>query len=493
MQRNRTSQRVGFGFAALLAVVFCAQAPFSALAADPTPQAANFVETKSAGSVDVTVYGNSFAQVEETRQVALQAGRNRIQLNGIAAQYRPDSLRVVGVSGPGKWTYKTATYQSANLTWEQILTDSVGEKITATIGSGANAKDVTGTLLSVNGGGIVLQGDDGKTYLTTGAGVSLSKLPAGLSNTAALVVECEVSVAGTYNVNFLYETGGVVWAAKHSVTYDDVKQKLESFETTVNVINQSGTSFDNATLWLLSGNVNEARTKGGFRTASADYNSEAAVVGSSAVQSVGERKVYKISEKISLANGQSRQIPLFSAVDVPVVREYYVSADSALAAEGLVPVGVRLKLKNCKESHLGTPLPGGTVKVYQRNSDKKLQLTDNANLKEVARDEAFTLVLGSSSDIKAENKLTKSVKVPGPASTNPNVPQTEWQDNTYEVKAHNFKEKTDVEVIVEVTLPADQQNVAPLTRESATLGTAKLNVTAGKNSTVTYTLRQRRY
>ncbi|MBX9694448.1 MAG: DUF4140 domain-containing protein, partial [Cyanobacteria bacterium] len=250
MQLTSTS-RARFGFAALLAVVLCGQAPFTAFAADSTPQAANFVETKSASSVDVTVYGNSFAQVEETRQVALQAGRNRIQLNGIAAQYRQDSLRVIGVTGPGKFTYKTATYQNANLTWEQILADSVGTKIAATVGSGTNAKDVTGTLLSINGGQVVLQGDDGKTYLTGTTGISLSKLPAGLSNSASLIVEADVSVAGTYSLNFLYETGGMTWTAKHSVIYDDANQKLESFESTVNVINQSGTSFDNATLWLL--------------------------------------------------------------------------------------------------------------------------------------------------------------------------------------------------------------------------------------------------
>ena len=491
MHTNHCTRLVRFGAAALLAVFALNFQTSSVFAAD---QDAHAVETNKAVTVDVTVYGNSFAQIEETRQVELKAGRNRIQLNGIAAQYRQDTLRVISAQGPGKFTYKSATYQGANLNWEQILSRSVGQQVAATVGYGENASTINAKLIAVNGSQLVLQDAAGKTYLTGSSSVTLSSLPDGLSNTASLVVEAVVETDGFYALNFLYETSGMTWSTQHSVIYDDEKQSLESFSSNVNIVNNSGTTFEDATLWLLSGDINDGnRSRGGPMRLSvaASYESQSADTASGA-ESVGERKVYRIAEKISLGQGQSRQIPLFTGTSVPVKREYFVNTQNLVnygqPSNGFEPVSVRLKLKNCQESHLGTPLPAGVVKVYQRNSESKLQLTGATQVKELAVDEPFALVIGTSSEVKADMKMTKAVDA-GLTSGRSNEPQ--YQDRTFEVTAHNFKKSTDVEVIVETTVPAEQQNVAPLTRETATSATGTISVAAGKDASLTFTLHVR--
>lgn len=484
------------GLAAAFAAFVLTSAPATVFAAEKAaaPQAlgSTFVEAAKSNAVDVTVYGSSFAQIEETRTIKLSAGRNRIQLNGIASQYRPDSLRVLDVKGTGTFSYKSAIYQPANLTSERILADSVGQALKATVGTGHLSRQVNGTLVAVNGGQLVIKGDDGNTYLATTNDVVLAAMPAGLSNTASLIVEADVTTAGDYQLHFLYETGGMTWSSKHSLVYDDGKQKLDSFETTVNVINESGTSFENATLWLLSGDVPASVQKGiSLRAASYDAAPESANV-----QSVGERKVYRIPGTVSLKDGQSRQIPLFSGSNVEVVREFYLPAESPYyyrgdAAGGMTPVSVRLRIKNCSEHNLGMPLPAGAVKVYQRNNEDRLQLTASTQVKELATDEIFELAIGTSSDIKAERTMTKAVNVAGQQPPNPNMIQ-EFQDQTFDVKVHNFKDKKAVDVVVEVSVPQDQKNIAaPLTRKSATLATGTVHVESGKESTLSYTLRVR--
>src|SRR5262249_4029650 len=149
-------------------------------------------------------------------------------------QYLPDSLRVINAKGPGSFTYRSATYQPADLTSEKILANSVGQKLTVTVGAAHLSRQVNGTLQAVNGGQLIIKGDDGNTYLTSSSDVVLSALPAGLSNTASLVVEMDVTTGGDYELHFLYETGGMTWSSKHSLVYDDAAQKLESFESTVN-------------------------------------------------------------------------------------------------------------------------------------------------------------------------------------------------------------------------------------------------------------------
>ncbi len=57
------------------------------------------------------------------------------------------------------------------------------------------------------------------------------------------------------------------------------------------------------------------------------------------------------------------------------------------------------------------PLPAGIVKVYQRNSENKLQLTASSDIKELAVDETFEIGIGTSSDVKAERTLVKSNRI----------------------------------------------------------------------------------
>ena len=308
-------------------------------------------------------------------------------------------------------------------------------------------------------------------------------------------MEAEVTTAGAYEINFLYETEGLNWSAKHSIVYDEETRKIGSFETTVNVVNQSGTTFNNANLWLLAGAVRE---HGSALKASGYARREAALTADSAtVESVGERKVYRVPGRVNVGDGQSRQIPLFTGNNVPVVHEYFMSASSHYGAStGLVPVNARLRLKNCLADNLGTPLPAGIVKVYQRNSEHKLQLTASSQVKELAIDETFEIGIGTSSDVKAERTLVKSNRIAPTTQgtrTTPGQQAPEWENQEFSVKVHNFKEKKAVDVIIEVDVPADQDDVQPLTRTSATEASGTVHVEAGKDAMLNYTLRVRVY
>jgi hypothetical protein len=486
-------KRFGLSLAAV-AALFCASPSLTFAQADEQQLAI----TQAASSVDVTVYGEGFGQVEELRQVKLTAGKNRIQLNGIAAKYRQDSLSIINTSGPGEFKFKSATYQPANLTAERVLELSVGKQVTATVGSGASARQVTGTLVSVRGGQVIITAGD-TTHVASSGDIQLGKLAEGLSNSASLVIEADVTTAGTYTLNYLYETDGLGWNAKHTLVYNEDKKIVESFRTTVNVVNGSGTSFDNANLWLLSGSVRQAPGGGRFRAAAAEYAAAPMAADSAAVESVGERKVFRIPGKVSIGDGQSRQLPLYTGSNVVVEHEYYVPAAQYYGepSNGFTSVNVRLKLKNCAEHNLGTPLPGGAVKVLQRNSEGKLQLTANASIREVAKDELFEIGIGTSSDVKFERVLARANAVapqPNPIRVRPGQPQPvapEYQDQDFEVKIHNFKDKKAVDVLVEVAVPAEQDNLAPLTRKSATTATATVHVEAGKEQSLKYTLRIR--
>lgn len=494
--------------------LFAVAAAFAALlglnatsfAADPAPTASELVVSEPAAQSDVTVYGNQFAQVQETRKITLKAGANRIQLNGIAANYRPASLRLVGATGAGQLKYKSATYQAANLTTDRLLLESVGKEVTAWRTTKDGLQAVTGKLLNVNGGLLALD-VSGKVELVTANNVSLSETPKGLSTSASLVVETTATADGEYTVEFFYETGGLSWSAQHSLFFDDEKSVVTGWESSVVLVNNTGTSFKNATFRLLTGKVAAADAPGrmyGARSAMAAPMSESA--DAAVVESVGDQKTYTLPNTVDLGEGQTRQVPLFSSKDVPVKQSYVVGNynSGGYYNPGKQQATVRLTVNNCEAHNLGKALPGGIVKVYQANSGKKQQLAGSVRIGDKAQDEIFDLDIATSSDVKWEAKLAKQEAVAGAAQPAPAVgggvrpvrvaPQQNgneavFEDHTYEITVFNFKRNKDVEVKVEISVPGKQDLAPEWKKPSADRAETTITVKKSDKTTVTYTIR----
>ena len=494
-QTSRKSRLFSFLLTPILAFAMLASPGMlgqQAMAAEAAP----LIQSGAGKGANITIYGNGFAQIEESRTVDLKAGMNRIQLDGISTQYVPDSLRIVTVDGTGKFTYKSSTYQSANMNRGTILKKSIGETVLVYIDTAAGLQALEGTLLSVSGGQMVVSNPtNGETMLTNSANVALKKMPEGLSNSASLVVEANVDVAGSYEMKFFYESRGMGWSAKHSLIYNEKAAQIDDFQTTFNVVNGTGTSFEDANLWLLSGDVPLNSPRLG-RTASAGYSfDQAATTESASVESVGERKVYKITGMVDLIEGQ-RQIPFLLAKNVPVEKEFVLnSSDYRFQnSQTLIPVNARLNLKNCVENHLGVPLPAASVKVFQANSDGVLQATASAAVKEIAVDEEFSVALGTSSDVKASVKMKSATEVKMASNA---IPQGQynrppkWQDQEWQIKVHNFKTDKDVDVTVIINLPADHDDIQPFVRKSATVAETSVAVTKAAAKDLTYTKRVR--
>lgn len=443
------------------------------------------VTSQRAEHVDITIFGERGAQVEESRTVTLSPGRNRIQLNGIASKYRNDSLRIISANGPGGFTYVSATYQPATLTKEKLLQAAVGSDVA--VGSPTTGV-AHGKLVSYSGNQLVVSTPDGETAILSDTLPIVLPTQQGLSNTSSLVVEADVAKAGEYTISFLYETEGLAWQAKHSAIYDDERGAFASFESTVSLVNQSGTNFQNATVWLLTGRANTREESAGMRSyalaaASADVRSASA-------ENLGEQKVYRLPGEIDLADGQSRLVPLFSSKNVKVAREYFIpDMYYGYSGNGPVSVQTRLKVQNTDADHLGMPIPAGIVKVYQQNSAGRLQMVASAPVNHVSKNETFTMNIGTAGDIKAEAKMTVAKTLTMKVGKD----DAEFQDQTFDVTLTNYKAKGDAKVRVELSVPNAQDDVAPLIRDAANRAHADVIVPGdGGKASVQYTLRVQR-
>jgi hypothetical protein len=400
------------------------------------------VRSEKPTSVELTIYQSGDAVVHESRSVELPEGKVTIQLEGLPAQFVEDSFEISDAGGPGSFKLGPDSFQPSNLSAQTLLNKAVGQKITLIEQTAQGQIRTTGTLRFLLGNQLVLEDANGIQLLPVPQKFELESIPDGLSSTPALSLEPTTGKSGIYLLNSMYETGGLSWAPRYAVFYDEKTGTITKLRCRVKLSNQTGADFDEATLKLLAAH-NTSRSGGhrarGARMASleaapmaaaASFGGGADYADGAEVGSVGEQKIYILPDKLSIKNGETKRPYLLDARDVPVKAELYVPAAygyharSAKEDDQKLPVYVRLRLRNDADNKLGSALPAGEVAVFQPDSTGRYQKTDpQLHIGAVAKGEAFKLELTTpSSDVKASRRLVSFHQ--DPEETEPEVPVT---------------------------------------------------------------------
>lgn len=509
-----------------------------------------FVKAAAPGSLELTVYQQGgVAVVREKRTVSLVKGGSRVLLEGMPARYVPNSLRVLSAAGSGEFRTGTVSYRAANLDWQRVLTGSLNKRVCVRdFNNSGRQISIPGTLKAVLGNMLAVQRDDNQRVMLVQLNQVelLEGLPQGLSATPSLVMAPDVSAAGEYELELMYETGGFGWAALYSAYYDEQRGVLRKLDCAVSLTSTSGARHDSASVRLMTGaNHKSVGHHGGFAEAASavggGYRNAPLVDDVSAVN-VGESKCYALPGRVDLAENDSQQSMLFSASEVPVQRQYFVPAGNGYwYAAGLVEklgVNVRLTGKNCKSSRLGQSMPAGDVDLFHYDDQGVPRKTTTVSFAAVSEDEEFRLEYGPAADLKAERRLV-SVQEPqdGPVymdeppqllkplagavgagapgvgtpehaaqmrerildgSAGMHLPvlpaKHKYRVEERELTVHNYRGEA-VEVLVHESLPATAEiSVQPqgglmLTRENAVSASLKLSVPAKGKRTLTYTVK----
>lgn len=392
-------------------------------------------------SVELTVYQQGgLAVVREQRRVALMSGPNQLYLEGMPTAYELNSLTALDYKGPGVLSLGPVSYRAANLDKQRILQESVGNRVVVKeVANNGRVSSVSGTLKAVIGHELAVERHDNRRLmLVPSTQVELDSLPPGLSSTPSLMMLPTASVEGNYQVGLLYEAGGLQWSARYAAFYDEKTNKLSRFQASVSVTNGSGARFQHARVQLLAG-ANYSRRPQNYGLESMAMAAPAGgmrkqafrAASAPAVESIGEVKAYELPERVTISDGETQQVTLFLANDVPVKREYFLSAGGYYSTGNgepeKLPIYVRLRLENTLANHLGKALPAGDVSILQPDASGSQQKTFSSAMDAVAEGEAFKLEFGPSSDIKAERVLLSSrdfAEAPlKPAPTFPIKPQ----------------------------------------------------------------------
>jgi len=139
-------------------------------------------------------------------------------------------------------------------------------------------------------------------------------------------------------------------------------------------------------------------------------------------------------------------------------------------------------VRNATADGLGLPLPGGRVRIYERDASGAVQFTGETAIRHTPENEKLTLDVGAAFDLAGERRQVSSRRI--------TEREREW---SVEVKLRNRKARA-VTIVVEEPVPSDADVVSrshEFTRKDAGTLQFEIAVPAGQEAILIYTARSR--
>jgi hypothetical protein len=455
--------------------LLCAALPGSA---DPVERTSTLADRES---VNVTIYNGSLALVHDRRRVAVGAGTSRIAWRDVSANMDATSAILEDLSTPGAVSVVEQNFNFDLLQPATLLAKYVGKQVTIVHDKpipGRPARE-SATILANNDGIVVQYADRVETSLD-GSHIEFPSIPPNLRDRPTLVLDIASEKAASPDLDLSYITGGLTWQADYVGVVAPNEDRMD-LSGLVTLSNTTGTTFENAHVQLVAGNVNVPRpAEAEMRTMAM---SKSSMAGNVTQENYFEYHLYTLALPTTIADAQTKQVALLSAHNVPIRKTlevrgsdvYYSNANADLGAK--LPVGVYITFAN-KGGDLGIPLPGGLVRLYKNDSRGTSQFLGSDRIDHTPKNEDVRLHVGDSFDVTANKRQTNFTALGG----------CEFR-SSYAVRIGNAK---DVDQSIDVVEPIPGQwailaeNV-PHRKTSSSTATWTLRVPKNSSTTLTYT------
>jgi hypothetical protein len=443
-----------WGLAALLTLA-AAPAAGQSLVVSPRPEAVSVTVYRDPGrpldeAMDLQ-WLNGFALITETRTLRLPAGQSVVRFEGVAGGIEPASAIVVGLPGGVGEKNRDARLISPGALVERALGRPVHIRRTnpktgaVTEEEGVIRSGPAGIILQTRGGFEALRCSGlPETLVLPGVPEDLSALP-------TLAVTTVSPRAETVTVRLSYLARQFDWEANYLATVAADGKTLDLFAW-LTLANANDESFPEARTQAVAGEINrededgpgpetsiraiEARcwprgstsdlplvlppapavpiiSQDEFSSAGADIvvtgsrirqpnlMSMSPVTAISAEQEeLGDLKLYRIPEPVTVSAHGQKQVALLSRSKVPFERVHTVVLTAGENVNEPVNASILLRTKNVKARNLGLPLPMGTVALFEQAEGRPMLVAER-EMPDSAIGQELELDAGESPDVVA--------------------------------------------------------------------------------------------
>ncbi len=406
-------------------------------------------------AVAVTIYNENLALIKDARTISLDSGFNKLAFRGVSAKMRPETALLRSLDKNSSLTLLEQNFDFDLLTPQKLLEKYVGKAIRI-----ANMNPATGietiedaTVLSTNQGVVVRIGDRIET--NPRGRFIFDQVPTNLRDKPTLVLQLNNNVKKPQPVELSYLSAGLSWKADYVAELNSSDDKLDLLGW-VTLSNQSGTSYNNAKLQLVAGDVNQVKRE--FKKAhKVGRMAEMEMMDAAAPmseESLFEYHLYSLNRATTISDNQTKQVSLLTASQIPVSKQfllqgndyYYRSSYGDIGQK--IKIGVFVEFKNEEADGLGLPLPKGVVRVYKKDTKGNAQFVGEDRIDHTPKKEDVRLKLGDAFDVTANKKQTDFKKRSAYGKYNYAF------ESAYEIELKNAKSEP-VTVTVREPIPGD--------------------------------------
>ncbi|MGI9318088.1 MAG: DUF4139 domain-containing protein [bacterium] len=369
----------------------------------------------------VTIYNENLALVRDQRQVTLESGEVDLAIRDVSAQIRPETALLTSLDASSSLQLIEQNFDFDLLAPESLLEKYIGKSVRAVTINPANGNETveSATVLATNQG-LVLQFPFRIETQFPGR-LIFDEVPNNLRDRPTLVLKLANDNPEPQEIQLSYLTPGLSWRADYVAGLSDDETQID-LNGWVTLTNSSGTSYPDALLQLVAGDVQQVEQMIP-RMRSTAVLEMAAAPAAMDEEALFDYHLYTLQRPTTIANQQTKQVALMNATDVPVSKQYLVQGQGELfggrsSTAMKQDVGVFIELTNTEESNLGVPLPAGIVRVYKNDSAGRVQFIGEDRIDHTAKNEDIKLKLGNAFDVTVERVQTGFRKVPNTGQYN---------------------------------------------------------------------------
>ncbi|OPX55853.1 hypothetical protein SAMN02745127_01020 [Oceanospirillum multiglobuliferum] len=388
-------------------LVFALLMPFgnAALADISTPE--------QRSQLNVTLYQNGMALIQDSRTLALEAGIQTIRFQGVTPEIIADSALLVG----NDLKVLERNYSFDLISLDALLKASIGKNLTLQLngryfGNQAGPYFVSAQLLAVQGQRMILKaqipGEAQSKIIALPLNeyadlISFDEMPENLSESPTLSMDVQTSHAANVPTTLTYLSTGFDWQA--SYVADITSDNSINLAAWVSLDNNTTTPLNQARMQLLAGQVNRV-TPVYKHQPQAMRMSDVMAAGVAEQENLGDYKLFTLPQPVDLAAKQKKQVSLFNAERVRVEKHYSLPVDLTYSFKRR-KAEISLKLNNTQEAGLGMAMPAGIMRFYQTDHAGLRQFIGEVRVPDLDNREEYSANIGSAFGISSNNKTLR--------------------------------------------------------------------------------------
>jgi hypothetical protein len=397
-----------------------------------------FVTTLSAQTA-ITVYNGNFGVVRDSVPLVLDQGITEQSYSGVTTQLEPESVILRDPSGKVTLSVLEQSYRGDPVDQQRLLQMFEGKTIRFL--KVVDGKEVIEEGKIIRAPSLVMStnqyGNQQQKMLEPIIeieGQLTTQLPGtplfpSLGNDSVLKPTLSWKLysdqAAHFDAQLSYLTYGMTWKSDYNLVLPESGDKVV-LTGWVSIENNTGTSFQDASIKLIAGDVNKVQNSPQFQGRAMEWAKSSSLAAEPAVETkkFDNFHMYTLPLKTTLRDQETKQLEFVRSEEVQTNQLYIYDGSGGTRYYGGLntnpsygqntqsDVASYREFKNSEDNDLGMALPAGRVRFYRMDSDGQLEFTGENTIDHTPKNETIRVFLGNAFDLIGERTRTNFYQHP---------------------------------------------------------------------------------